>query len=296
MKVLETKRLLLSTLKEENLDDLMTIWGDPEVMKYCGGAGTKERELRALRFYINLQAEKGYAPYLVQLKETNDVIGVCGFNPPNLDGIPELMYHFAKPYWGLGYATEAASACIDYGWNYLKLPKIAAAIYAENDASKHILSKLNFYYKGEKYLEDHLEYFFELTQGCTFCEIVNRQINAHIIYEDDLTCCFLDINPITKGHVLIIPKEHKKDFTELSDHIILHMMKIIKKIIPVLHQAFQTDGYTIMHNGGVFNEIGHDHFHLIPRMVGDGFSWISEEIESNLEGIRDQISKLLIKY
>ncbi len=55
MIIFETDRLLLKTLKMEDIDSVMGFWGDAEVMKYCGGACTKERELRALKFYTNLQ-------------------------------------------------------------------------------------------------------------------------------------------------------------------------------------------------------------------------------------------------
>jgi [ribosomal protein S5]-alanine N-acetyltransferase len=127
----------------------MFIWG--EVMKYCGGSGSKEREERALVFYINLQKERGYSPYAVILKKNSELIGVCGFNPPYDQKYMELMYHFANKYWGKGYATEAAKACIGYAKENLKSEKIVAFIEPNNEASEKVLKKLGFVYKGRKW-------------------------------------------------------------------------------------------------------------------------------------------------
>lgn len=153
MVIVETDRLRLRTLEKEDLDALMTIWGNEEVMKYCGGAGNREREERALKFYMNLQKEKGYSPYAVTLKENRQLIGVCGFNPPYDHPYMELMYHFSKEYWGKGYATEAAKACIHYAKDFLQAAKIVGFIEIENSASENVLRKLGFLYKGEKWHE-----------------------------------------------------------------------------------------------------------------------------------------------
>ncbi|WP_260471823.1 GNAT family N-acetyltransferase [Bacillus sp. HMF5848] len=151
MIIAETMRLLLRTLEVEDIDALMNFWGDEEVMKYCGGAGTREREERALAFYINLQNEREYSPYAVILKENGNFIGVCGFNPPYDHEYMELMYHFAKDYWGKGYATEAAKACLQYAIEHLRSDKIVAFIDPNNQGSENVLRKLGFTYKGLKW-------------------------------------------------------------------------------------------------------------------------------------------------
>ncbi len=151
LKVAETKRLLLRTLDENDIDLVLTFWGDEEVMKYCGGAGDRKREESALKYYINLQNERGYSPYAVILKENNQLIGVCGFNPPYDHEYMELMYHFAKKYWGKGIATEAARACINYAREYLIAEKIVAFIDPNNHASENVLKKLGFIFKGTKW-------------------------------------------------------------------------------------------------------------------------------------------------
>lgn len=164
MVILETQRLTLRTLELEDIDSLMEIWGDKEVMKYCGGSGTREMELRSLSFYINLQKEKGFSPYGVILKENSSFIGVCGFNPPNNGCDAEFMYHFKKLHWGKGYATEAARACIDYAKKNLPIRKIGASIHPENKDSGKVLIKLGFTEVGMKWCEatNQDEPYFEM--------------------------------------------------------------------------------------------------------------------------------------
>ncbi|WBW96312.1 GNAT family N-acetyltransferase [Oceanirhabdus sp. W0125-5] len=154
MVTFETDRLVLRSLKREDIDSVMTFWGNEEVMKYCGGAGSRERELRSIEFYMNLQKEKGFSPYIVIIKDSNEVIGACGFNPAEDEHEIELIYHFAEKYWGRGYATEAANGCINYVRENLKINKIVASISPGNSSSKKVLEKLGFEYIGMKWFED----------------------------------------------------------------------------------------------------------------------------------------------
>lgn len=153
MIVFETKRMILRLLSLNDIDNVMTIWGDIEVMKYCGGTTSRERELQSIEYYIDLHKTKGFSPYVVVLKNTNEVIGVCGFNPPNHNYDAELMYHFSKAHWKKGYATEATSACLEYAKERLHLTKIGASIDPENIASQHVLKKIGFTYVGLKWCE-----------------------------------------------------------------------------------------------------------------------------------------------
>lgn len=144
MTVMETERLILRLLELSDLDEMMLIWGDQEVMKYCGNAGTREQEMKSLEYYIKMQNTIGFSPYVVILKESGEVVGVCGFNPPDHDCDAELMYHFKKAHWGNGYATEAARACVDYASTLTSIKVIGASIEAENISSKSVLVKLGF--------------------------------------------------------------------------------------------------------------------------------------------------------
>ena len=144
MKVMETDRLIFRTLEMSDLDEMMLIWGDQEVMKYCGNAGTFEQETKSLQYYIKMQNTIGFSPYVVMLKASGEVIGVCGFNPPGNGSDAELMYHFKKAYWGNGYATEAALACVNYATTRTKINLLGASIEPDNTSSERVLAKLDF--------------------------------------------------------------------------------------------------------------------------------------------------------
>ena len=84
----------------------------------------------------------------------------------------------------------------------------------------------------------------------------------------------MDMDPINPGHVLLIPKEHYLDIDEIPDEVLSHLTIVSKKIVTALKEIFLLDGYSIMQNGGEFNDVGHYHLHIFPRYKGDGFSWI----------------------
>jgi len=153
MTIIETNRLILRLLELNDLDEMLKIWGNAEVMKYCGSAGTREEEMKSIQFYINMQKNKGFSPYVVVLKESGDVAGVCGFNPPDNGCDAELMYHFKVKYWGNGYATEAARACVEYIAKSRIINVLGASIEPENISSEKVLLKLGFRYIGEKWSE-----------------------------------------------------------------------------------------------------------------------------------------------
>lgn len=144
MVVMETSRLSLRVLDMADIDDMMSIWGDNEVMRYCGGAGTREQEERSLQFYLDLYADRGLSPFAVVLRETGELIGVAGFNPPSHECEAELMYHFKKAHWGHGYATEAASACVEYARKHPAIKTLGASLDPENTVSRRILERLGF--------------------------------------------------------------------------------------------------------------------------------------------------------
>ncbi|MBO4636166.1 MAG: HIT family protein [Clostridiales bacterium] len=119
-------------------------------------------------------------------------------------------------------------------------------------------------------------------EGCIFCD--KKNISTEFVYEDDLVMAFLDFDPINEGHVLLVPKEHYLDADEMPDELLTHLMLVSKKIVAAIKEGFSPDGYSIMQNGGAFNDIGHYHLHIFPRFEGDGFGWTSGEGEKNYGG------------
>lgn len=128
---------------------------------------------------------------------------------------------------------------------------------------------------------------------CIFCNRDN--ITTDFVYEDDLVMAFMDMDPINEGHVLLVPKEHFLDVDEIPFGVLSHLMSISQKIVSALKEVYRPDGYSIMQNGGAFNDIGHYHLHIFPRYTGDGFGWTygsdAKEVNSEIaERIRERLN------
>ena len=126
---------------------------------------------------------------------------------------------------------------------------------------------------------------------CVFCGIVKKEIPARIVYEDEKVMAFLDINPVSKGHTLVIPKEHHEDIMEMPDEILGSVVSVVKKVSAALKKALGADGINILQsNGSVAGQvIKHVHFHVIPRFEGDGISFelkngkLDEQVMDDIE-------------
>lgn len=162
---LETERLILRSLRVDDIDSVMTFWGNEEVMKYCGGTSAdKERIKKSINFYKNLEEKGRLSVLAVVLKESDTVIGACGYNPLEDDDEVELIYHYAKYYWGKGYATEAGKACVEFAKQDSRIKKVIASIHPEHLSSRKVLEKIGFNYIGTKWFEDtkQNEPYFEI--------------------------------------------------------------------------------------------------------------------------------------
>lgn len=106
---------------------------------------------------------------------------------------------------------------------------------------------------------------------CIFCKIVNGEIPSRKLYEDDNFIVIMDLSPASKGHSLVIPKEHYANIYEMPEALCGEAMKVAKKMAVKMTNALQADGFNIMQNN---NEIAgqtvfHFHMHLIPRYNGE---------------------------
>ena len=106
---------------------------------------------------------------------------------------------------------------------------------------------------------------------CIFCKIAQGEIPAATIYEDECFKVILDLGPATKGHALIIPKEHFADVYEISDEVAKQIMPLAKRMITKMTKILECDGYNIVQNNGEVagQSVFHFHVHLIPRYNND---------------------------
>ncbi|EEF82176.1 HIT family protein [Borreliella valaisiana] len=113
--------------------------------------------------------------------------------------------------------------------------------------------------------------------NCIFCKIVNKELSSYKVYEDDLVLAFLDINPLTFGHTLVIPKEHSEDLLNMDDKFNERILRVCKKISNALKKINSSicSGINIYSSLGADagQEVFHTHFHVIPRFKNDGFGF-----------------------
>jgi histidine triad (HIT) family protein len=104
---------------------------------------------------------------------------------------------------------------------------------------------------------------------CLFCKIAASEIPAAKVYEDEKCLAFLDINPVTYGHTLLIPKEHFSSMTETPDDLLAYLFIKVKELMPKIKKAMNADYIAISVVG---TEVPHLHIHLIPRRFDDGLA------------------------
>lgn len=108
-------------------------------------------------------------------------------------------------------------------------------------------------------------------ENCIFCKIANGEIPSATLYEDEEFRVILDLGPATKGHALILPKNHYTDIYEIDDETAAKAMCLAKKMIEKMTKILKCDGYNIVQNNGTTagQSVFHFHMHLIPRYAGD---------------------------
>ncbi|MGM9902791.1 histidine triad protein [Enterococcus sp. 10A9_DIV0425] len=139
-------------------------------------------------------------------------------------------------------------------------------------------------------------------ENCIFCKIINQEIPSYKIYEDDKIYAFLDISQATKGHTLIVPKEHVTDIFEYSESLAADVFARIPKIARAIEHAYpEIQGLNIVNNNRelAYQSVFHSHIHLIPRYSKeDDFSmhfgnnqdtYTVEEMQAIQEKIKKQV-------
>lgn len=108
--------------------------------------------------------------------------------------------------------------------------------------------------------------------NCIFCKIIAGEIPSHTLYEDEEFKVILDAGPATRGHALILPKDHYANLYELPEDKAADVMKLAKKMMSVMTDKLHCDGFNIVQNNGEVagQTVFHFHMHLIPRYKNDG--------------------------
>ena len=110
--------------------------------------------------------------------------------------------------------------------------------------------------------------------------IIDRDIEADIIYEDENFIAFLDAFPVVKGHTLVVPKKRIENIFDLDDETANVYLKIVRDVATAVRDAFNPEGLNVVQNNGEFagQSVFHIHFHILPRYNdehdGFGYKWI----------------------
>ncbi len=149
--IIETERLILRKLETTDINDLFEILSSERVTKYYGKYPMKnlsEAEDLILKFHKAFSEQKSIR-WGIELKEINRIIGTCGFHCWNKNHFrAEVGYELGEVFWNKGYATEAISDILKYGFELMNLKRIEAIVYPENKPSEKLLLNLGFEHEG----------------------------------------------------------------------------------------------------------------------------------------------------
>lgn len=115
-----------------------------------------------------------------------------------------------------------------------------------------------------------------MEEDCIFCKIIKGEIPSYTIYENEDVKVFMDINPISKGHCLVIPKKHFTNVLDIDNETLRKLDEVVKEIYPRF-KVLGAEGLTRLQNNELGQEVKHYHMHLIPRYPGDKFEPNSNE-------------------
>jgi histidine triad (HIT) family protein len=129
---------------------------------------------------------------------------------------------------------------------------------------------------------------------CLFCGIVAGELPAQIVDSDEHTVAFMDINPATRGHALVVPRSHSTDLMEVSDDDLQHAIVAVRRLAERMRAALEPDGFNVLNACGpaAWQTVFHFHLHVIPRYEDDPLKlpWIPRGgDEAEIASIADRI-------
>ena len=137
---------------------------------------------------------------------------------------------------------------------------------------------------------------------CIFCKIIEGSLPSSTVYEDDVCMAFMDIQPVNPGHVLVVPKVHSKDLSDLPADTGAHLYKVAQRIalhMPETNVKCEGINLFLAHREAAGQDVFHVHFHVIPRYKGDNFelkfgpAYNSMPERAELDSIARQISEVI---
>lgn len=128
---------------------------------------------------------------------------------------------------------------------------------------------------------------------CLFCGIVNGEVSASIVFQDDISLAFLDHRPLFPGHCLLIPKNHYETLSDLPEDLVGPFFKNVQLLARAVELALQAEGSFVAMNNRVSQSVPHLHVHIVPRRKKDGlkgFFWPRNKYKNDEELLNVQKS------
>lgn len=142
--VICTERLILRRMTKDDTGNLMEIFSDPVAMRYYPSTKNDSETMEWIKWTLKNYDEYGVGLWIVEDKVTGEFLGQCGIVPQEVDGVMEMEigYLFVRRVWGKGYATEAALACKNYGFERLKLNRMVSLPDVNNIPSTKVAERI----------------------------------------------------------------------------------------------------------------------------------------------------------
>lgn len=151
--IISTKRLGLREWKDEDIQPFTLLNADTVVMQYFPSTLSKDQTLNMIGRIKKDFAKNGFGLYAVEIKESLEFIGFTGFSIPAFEAFftpcIEIGWRFKKEVWGNGFATEAAIACLQFGFEQLEFDKIVSFTAAVNNKSENVMKRIGMQNTGE---------------------------------------------------------------------------------------------------------------------------------------------------
>ena len=158
---LETERLILREITQDDFDNWYAILSDAETMKHYPAPYDAAGVQRWVDWTLNNYKQYGFGLWAVTLKANDEFIGDCGITMQNIHGqqLPEIGYHIHKSHWRKGYASEAARKCMEYAFETLRFPAVYSYMTSTNAASYGVALK-----NGMQFVEEYEDDGHEMTR------------------------------------------------------------------------------------------------------------------------------------
>lgn len=133
---------------------------------------------------------------------------------------------------------------------------------------------------------------------CTFCRIIRGELDAAVVFENDVSLAFLDVRPLFPGHTLLVPKDHHETLMDLPPELVQPLFKDAQLLGRAVAQAMEAEGIFAAINNRVSQSVPHLHVHIVPRRKGDGlkgFFWPRRRYDgdAHIERVRSAIQSAI---